>query len=532
MKTSLDLFDQFAKHNAVTARISGQNAVIYTRVSTKEQADNNLSLETQLKACELYASRHDYTVLECFGGTYESAKTDERNQFKNMIAFARRNKVSYIIVYSLERFSRNDNAIWLARQLRETGIQIISVTQPIDTTNPSGVFQQNILFLFGQYDNDLRRQKCMAGTKEKLLQGYWVTKAPLGYDQITKSREQKIYVNEKGKLLRKAFYWKAEEGLSTQQIIERLKAHKMIIYPQRMSEIFRNPFYCGLLSHKVLDGKVVEGKHEPLVSRELFLKANGILQKNHQKYHHKKENNELPLKRFVKCGDCGTSFAGYVVKKKNLYYYKCNRKGCKCNKSAKELHKLFSELLQELTIEEKYIPVLREQLESTFHELTESTADTNRAFEKQLNELDEKIELTEEGLILREITRDLYEKYILKYKTEKKKIIEKMEESSASLSNLPEYLEFALSVAPKLNTVWELADFSAKEKLQYILFSKGISYDREKGAYRTDKVHSMFLLISYLSGIIQNEKSGINNSSIDYSAVVAGEGLEPTTPGL
>ena len=67
-----------------------------------------------------------------------------------MIDFAKKQKtkVSYIIVYSLERFSRTgDNAIWLSRQLRELGINIISVTQPIDTSNPSGILQQNILFL-------------------------------------------------------------------------------------------------------------------------------------------------------------------------------------------------------------------------------------------------------------------------------------------------------------------------------------------------------------------------------------------------
>ena len=98
--------------------------------------------------------------------------SDERKEFVRMITFAKKakEKISYIIVYSLERFSRTgDNAIWLSRQLRELGVTIVSVTQPIDTSNPSGVLQQNILFLFGQNDNDLRRQKCVAGMKEKLL---------------------------------------------------------------------------------------------------------------------------------------------------------------------------------------------------------------------------------------------------------------------------------------------------------------------------------------------------------------------------
>nr|MDQ3073385.1 recombinase family protein [Bacteroidota bacterium] len=353
MSTDFQVFERFAKHDKNAVKVNGQNAVIYTRVSTKEQAETNMSLETQRKGCELYASRNNYQVLAFFGGTHESAKTDERKQFAKMIEYAKRHKAGYIIVYSLERFSRNDNAIWVARQLREAGIQIVSVTQPIDATNPSGIFQQNILFLFGQYDNDLRKQKCTAGMKEKLSRGYWLGRQPFGYDRINVNGECRTVVNQKGELLRKAFYWKAEEGTSSQEIIERLKAQGITLYKQQLSKMLRNPFYCGLIVNSMLDGKIVEGLHEPLVSQELFLRANGMLSKNNQKYKHKKENEALPLKRFVKCEECGTSFAGYLVKKKGLYYYKCNRKGCKCNKSAKELHGMFKDLLKRYSFDER-----------------------------------------------------------------------------------------------------------------------------------------------------------------------------------
>lgn len=62
-----------------------------------------------------------------------------------MIDFVKKSKekVSVILAYSLKRFSRiGDNAIWLSRQLRESGVTIKSATQPMDTSNPSGVLQQ------------------------------------------------------------------------------------------------------------------------------------------------------------------------------------------------------------------------------------------------------------------------------------------------------------------------------------------------------------------------------------------------------
>jgi DNA invertase Pin-like site-specific DNA recombinase len=260
-----------------------KNAIIYTRVSSKEQTEN-LSLEVQLKGCEQFAIKNSLQVKGRFGGTYESAQTDERNEFKRMVNFAKNYKegIAYIVVYSLERFSRTgENAIWLSRQLRELGITIVSVTQPIDTSNPSGVLQQNILFLFSQYDNDLRRQKCIAGMKEKLMRGEWVGGAPVGYSyDRSDSRVQRIVPNEQGKLIRKAFEMKVHEKLSNTEIAERLWKRGLKLSRKRISEILRNPFYCGFLSHSLLEGQVVKGNHEPIVSEKVFFQANEVIKES------------------------------------------------------------------------------------------------------------------------------------------------------------------------------------------------------------------------------------------------------------
>ena len=106
------------------------------------------------------AKKMGYTVLAYFGGTYESAKTDERNEFKNMLSFVKRSreKVSSIIVYSVDRFSRSGaNAIFIASELKKQGVNFLSVSQPTDANTASGSLQQNIQFIFSEYDNHLRR---------------------------------------------------------------------------------------------------------------------------------------------------------------------------------------------------------------------------------------------------------------------------------------------------------------------------------------------------------------------------------------
>ena len=358
MKT-LEVFAKFGKHNRNgIKKIVTNNVVVYTRVSSKEQADKNLSLETQRNAIDEFTKRNHLNVIGYFGGTYESAKTDGRKEFMRMLDFIRKNKgkVSQLLVYSIDRFSRTGGAaIKIATDLREKyGVPVFAVTQPADTGNPSGVLHQNIQLLFSEYDNQLRRQKVIAGMREKFLKGIWVVNPPQGYDIIKINGDRRIAVNEDGKKIRKAFEWKAS-GTKNDEIVTRMKTMGVKMYKQQLCKILHNPFYCGIISHALLDGQVVEGTHEKLIGKDLFLRVHQINATCPQYgVSHQKENDNLPLKVFIRCSDCGTPLSGYIVKKKKLYYYKCRTTGCKFNKSAKLMHELFLETIAPLSIKEEY----------------------------------------------------------------------------------------------------------------------------------------------------------------------------------
>ena len=103
--SNLELFKSFAPAKS-KAQKTGSNAVIYTRVSHSSQEENS-SLESQKKYCEAFAEKRALNIVGYFGGTYESAKTDDRTEFNKLLSFVKRtNDISYIIVYSYERFSR------------------------------------------------------------------------------------------------------------------------------------------------------------------------------------------------------------------------------------------------------------------------------------------------------------------------------------------------------------------------------------------------------------------------------------------
>ena len=130
-------------------------AVIYVRVSTKEQTEN-LSLPTQLRACEEYCRRQGYEVLERFHEEGESAKTTDRSQLQSLLTFCRLNKgrVHFVIVFNLTRFARDKyDHFALRSHLQSLGISLRSATEPIDDTS-TGKLMEGVLAAFAQFDND------------------------------------------------------------------------------------------------------------------------------------------------------------------------------------------------------------------------------------------------------------------------------------------------------------------------------------------------------------------------------------------
>lgn len=97
--SNLSLFQQFAPKVPEKFK-EGNNAVIYTRVTSADQEDNT-SLGSQKKHCEMFAERRGLNVVGYFGGTYESAKTDDRKEFNRMLTFVKRSKALITLLFIL-----------------------------------------------------------------------------------------------------------------------------------------------------------------------------------------------------------------------------------------------------------------------------------------------------------------------------------------------------------------------------------------------------------------------------------------------
>lgn len=528
--SELEIFHQFGKGELTKLARTG-NCVIYTRVSTKEQADNNMSLTTQKKSCLNFAIKNKYTVLGEFGGTYESAKNDERKEFNRMLAFLKKSKekISYIVVYSVDRFSRSGaNAIYIKEQLGKSGIYIVAVTQPTDSETASGSLQQNIQFIFSEYDNQVRREKCINGTREALLRGEWIQHVPLGYDSVRINNKRIITVNKKGELLKKAFEWKAQ-GITSEEIRDRLAKLGLKIPNQTMSGILHNPFYCGLMSHNTLEGQVIQGTHPAIISKELFLQVHGIMTKDRSGgYKCKKENEFLPLKNFLRCDHCESRIPGYIVKKKNLWYYKCRTKGCYNNVSAKMLHSRFEKILSYFTLGGDHMEqLLMDQFKGTYRKLNAEKEDFSSLLRTRIAEVQGKLDRLEERFVLEEISGEQYAKFQAKLREEKVGIEQELQKAGQQVSNLDFAVKNLFKYAKNLSVYWGSAAYYEKVQAQYWMFPEGISYSKKDDKCRTKKIDCAMLYIALLAQDLGQKKIGIPELNIKYPDLVPRAGVEP-----
>ena len=248
-------------------------AVIYIRVRTKEQTEN-LSLSTQLKACEEYCDRQGFEVLGRFREEGESAKTADRTELQKLLHFCRTNKgqVQFVVVFNLTRFAREKyDHFALRAHLKSLGISLRSATEPIDDTS-TGKLMEGVLAAFAQFDNDVRSERTRGGMKAALELGRWTFLAPLGYLNAPRSTGKSLIPDpERAPLVKRAFQDFATGRFTKDEVRKNVIALGLNtrrgkpVPSQTFDAMLRNHIYIGRIDVEDFGGPR-RGDFDPLVT--------------------------------------------------------------------------------------------------------------------------------------------------------------------------------------------------------------------------------------------------------------------------
>ena len=520
----------------------GGRAVIYQRVSSKEQ-EYGFSPETQLEVCYKWAESHKYEVVKCFEGEYESAKSDvNRKRFNAMLKFVetKSNRIDAVIVYSMSRFSRTGTSVFgIIEDLKNRGITVFSASSNYDARTPEGEWMQGVEAVNARHDNAVKSRAVIDAGIRALRDGHWISKAPIGYDMITYRKEQTITVNETGLLIRKAFKMKAEENLSNEEVRVRMAAMGLDLRKQRWSHIFSNPFYAGYFSHPFLEGEIIKGPQEPLVSLDNFYKVNNITRKAHTRgYETKADKEYAPLLGSLKCPVCGhnltASLSTKMLKKygREVGYYVCSHKGCKCNVPTKKANGLFEEWLDAVSLPEGIEDVLRAQLTKAFPILNKDGQEEVMALKTNLSHKESEIEKVEYNLAVASNAKiqDICSKQLEKLEGEREDILARIEEMDKEILNLDSYISFGLALRDNILKLWQLSNLSQKRHIQNLVFPDGLVYSRENDDIEPISKNEFLFVYDTNSMKYGQKESGQTSNFTDLSAWAPPRGLEPRTP--
>ncbi len=325
-----------------------KRVAVYCRVSTDSEDQAN-SFESQQRYFRQYIERNpDWELYEVFADEgISGTNTKKRKQFNRMIACANNGDFDLIITKEISRFARNTlDSIYYTRDLKKHGVGIIFMNDNINTLDSDAELRLAIMSSIAQEESRKTSERVKWGQKRQMEQGVVFGRSMLGYDV----KDGKMTINEEGaKIVRLIFHKFVDEGKGTHVIARELREEG--ITPMRVKEwqntvilrIIRNEKYCGdlvqkktytpdFLSHekKVNLGQeefvIIKDHHEPIVSRELFEKANRILDaKSLSQKGKAKHSNRYPFSGKIKCGRCGASYVARYRTRKDGSKYKAWR---------------------------------------------------------------------------------------------------------------------------------------------------------------------------------------------------------------
>lgn len=393
-------------------------AVIYARYSSEKQTEQ--SIEGQLRVCNEYAEQNNYEIVDTYIDRAKTGRNDNRESFQNMMKDSATKKFSVIIVYALDRFSRNryDSAIHKAT-LKKNNVRLISATQPI-SNSPEGILLESLLEGLAEYYSVELAQKLSRGRRESISKGQYIGGfVPLGYKIVDK----KYVIDEDEANKVRMIYNLFASGLSYTEVRQNLKENNIL---NRKSANFKEHHIEVILKNEAYIGVLKSGQYKnenaipPIIEESKFYEVQNKIMFGYKRK--TKSTEQFLLTGKIICGECGCNMIGDSGTGKlgrTYFYYSCkdHKNGNKCDLPSVSKDKLETFVLKTIrdNIDQNFINSFSSDIIKEMD--TSETKSTIDNLKKELNTINTKLSnlavAIAEGIIndkIREQNNELLEK--------------------------------------------------------------------------------------------------------------------------
>ena len=312
-------------------------AVIYARYSSDNQREE--SIEGQLRECTAFAEKNDITILRHYIDRAYSAKTDNRPEFQHMIKDSSKHLFDMVIVWKLDRFSRNryDSARYKTL-LKRNGVKVVSATEVI-SDGAEGIILESVLEGFAEYYSADLAEKVGRGLTENALKcKFNGGNKPVGY---VIDKEQHFQIDPLTAPFVLEAFKRYNEGSTMKELVDYLAENGVKnVYGEQLNfnsvqRMLKNRRYIGEYSFRDI---VIPDGIPAIIPQVLFDRVQQRMEKNKKApARHKAEDDYLLTTKLFcgycgayLCGESGTSRTGVVH-----HYYKCvsvKKKRTNCHK--------------------------------------------------------------------------------------------------------------------------------------------------------------------------------------------------------
>ncbi len=323
-----------------------KTAVIYARYSSNSQTEQ--SIEGQLRVCNDYALRNDIIILDEYIDRAMTGTNDNRPEFKRMLSDSSKKQWDYVLVYKLDRFSRNQYETAIHEHtLNVNNVSLLSATENIPDTAEGKILKGVIVNINEYYSAELAR-KVKRGMKETRIKGYFQGGTLLyGY----KLDGRKIVIDEEKAEIVRFIFEQYASGMFVHEIIRALTNNGIL---NKNKPFARNTVYCILKNEKYSgvyrhEDEVIENMYPQIVSPEIYDKVRKKIDAN--KLGTRSVRLTYLFRHKMICGYCGMPICAECGNSRNgtkLCYYKCSGRKKRLNTCLKKTEK--KELLEDYIV--------------------------------------------------------------------------------------------------------------------------------------------------------------------------------------
>ena len=517
-----------------------KNVIVYSRVSTDEQAQQGYSLEYQEETITRYCQTRGYNILASFREDF-SAKDFNRPQWTAIVSLVKassktQNPIDAIVILRADRFSRNLILSFSEKaKLSAMGCEVEFVEGQVDETNPEALLLQAISYALPEIENKKISRRSREGSRKARLNGCYTGKAPIGYKNIRLDGDSTLEFSDDSSIVREAFE-KMAAGINTADEIRRwMNSNGIKISKNQFPNLIRNVIYSGKILVKAFEEQpevIVQGLHQAIVSEELFAAANEALNGKVRKMDFKSDKTELyPLKGHLYCKKHQRSLSAYAStgrKGIKYHYYICTKPHVKCDRYPVDvLHNKVEHILSKIQFSAKIVGSYRHILKRTFESDSTNRKSSIKNLRVEIEKLDKRREFINNEYMDGKLSSEDYQELKNSINSKLFELKNQLDELNNQTSPFNEYVDKQIPMLENLVEYYRSVDGKTKNRILGCIFSENLVF--EDGEVATIKfTKPIQLLLNASKGLkkLENKKEVENDLLLQLAPPL---GLEPRT---